>query len=85
MCGGREPHISDNDQCYRYDALLDSWTASASAGGTLSVPRHEAGCAFSDYYGGMVISGGYDDVDSIEFTEDGVTFSREQTTVKYLA
>ena len=39
------------------------------------MPRHEAGCAFSDYYGGMVISGGYDDVDSVEFTQDGVTFS----------
>ena len=37
---------------------------------SLSVPRHEAGCSFSSYFG-MVISGGYDDLTSTEYAVTG--------------
>ena len=37
------------------------------------MPRHEAGCSFSSEYG-MVISGGYDDLTSTEYTLDGDQF-----------
>ena len=64
VCGGREIYLQDSDLCYTYEPYLDSWSPAA---GGLSVPRHEAGCAVTDSYG-MVISGGYDDVESVEFT-----------------
>ena len=48
---------------------LDTWNEVES----LSVPRHEAGCSFSSEYG-MVISGGYNDLKSTEYTLDGDKF-----------
>ena len=48
---------------------LDEWNEVES----LSMPRHEAGCSFSPEFG-MVISGGYDDLTSTEFTMDGDKF-----------
>ena len=48
---------------------LDTWNEVES----LSVPRHEAGCSFSSEYG-MVISGGYNDLKSTEYTLDGDEF-----------
>ena len=54
-----------------YPIIIDSdeWNEVES----LSVPRHEAGCSFSSEYG-MVISGGYDDLNSTEYTLDGDEF-----------
>ena len=48
---------------------FDEWNEVES----LSVPRHEAGCSFSSELG-MVISGGYDDLTSTEYTMDGDKF-----------
>ena len=63
MCGGREIYLRDNDMCHMYEPYLDLWTPA----GELLVPRLEAGCAVTSYYG-MVISGGYDDVETVEYT-----------------
>ena len=63
VCGGREIYRGDSDLCYTYEPYLDSWTPA----GALLVPRHEAGCAVASDYG-LVISGGFDDLETVEYT-----------------
>ena len=63
VCGGREIYRGDSHLCYTYEPYLDSWKPA----GALLVPRHEAGCAVASDYG-LVISGGFDDLETVEYT-----------------